>query len=425
MEQDKTKILSDLYAIRATMSVVAKNEDEVKPERAAITRISQEQTQADNAISNSEKILGETLYKKRNVAKKQIEELNEERKKREKAMASFPEDSFVSEFWDSLWYDATIGPTFGVILVILFIASIALTLNSPVLLLDFNGNPFLIMLSICLSGVVCYLIIICIYVACARSRKKRNDERRKSENSYAIQQIDRKLKIMTEQFQAYDERINEVSYSRQSRYRKVIAPKYHYPEVDGLIKLHEDKVAEYEFRKAELEEQKGPHNETIVAIAQRSQKIIDSAIKAYPLIDFRDWENVDLIIYYFETGRADDMKEALQLVDRQRQTDQIARAIAMASREICRTFDDSMRRLGSALAQSFSVLSRQMAQQHAELMAGMEQQAEAQRREIRAQTAEQINAQAMNQALLEKISVSSLDLAEKMARQMREVHGLY
>ena len=29
MEQDKTKILSDLYAIRATMSVVAKNEEKV------------------------------------------------------------------------------------------------------------------------------------------------------------------------------------------------------------------------------------------------------------------------------------------------------------------------------------------------------------------------------------------------------------
>lgn len=58
------------------------------------------------------------------------------------------------------------------------------------------------------------------------------------------------------------------------------------------------------------------HKSAIQAIAQRSQKILELAVETFPLIDFRDWENIDLIIYYFETGRADDMKEALQLVDR-------------------------------------------------------------------------------------------------------------
>ena len=163
-----------------------------------------------------------------------------------------------------------------------------------------------------------------------------------------------------------------------------------------------------------------------------SIKIIDSAVKTYPLIDFRDWENVDLLIYYFETGRADDMKEALQLVDRQRQTDQIVEAVESASESICKSIDRSMRQLGNALSQSFGVLSKQMAQQHVELMAGMERQADEQRQmaaaqlsEIRAQTAEQRNTQAMNRALLEKISDSSLHLARQMDRQMREVHGIY
>lgn len=425
MEQNKTKILSDLYAIRATMSVVAQNDDEADVKRNAIRSLNNEQSKADKTIRESENALGEKLYEKRNEAKKRMEELREERKKTEKAIVSYPEDSFVSEFWDALWHHVTIGPTLGVILVILFVASFALTLNSPVLLLDFDGNPFLIMLSICLSGVACYLIIICIYAAYARSREKRINEKRRSEYSLAIQRIDQKLKTTTEQFQAYNERVNEVSYSWQTKYRKVATPKYHHTEVDGLIKSHENKVAEMESRKAELEKQKEPHNETITVIAQRSQKIIESAVKAYPLIDFRDWENVDLIIYYFETGRADDMKEALQLVDRQRQTDQIVEAIENASESISRTIDRSMAQLGSALAQSFSVLSRQMAQQHVELMAGMERQAETQLHEIRTQTAEQRNAQAMNQALLKKISDSSLELAEQMDRQMNEAHGLY
>lgn len=146
---------------------------------------------------------------------------------------------------------------------------------------------------------------------------------------------------------------------------------------------------------------------------------------------FRDWENVDLLIYYFETGRADDMKEALQLVDRQRQTEMLAKAIAMASAEISKTIHHSMNQLGSALAQSFGLLSSQMARQHGELMKELEEQAatqrdasEAQLKAINAQTAAQAASQAMNRALLEKISVSSLDLAEQMHRQMREVHGI-
>lgn len=157
----------------------------------------------------------------------------------------------------------------------------------------------------------------------------------------------------------------------------------------------------------------------------KSKEIIQTAQTTFPLIDFRDWENVDLLIYYFETGRADDMKEALQLVDKQRQADQITEAIEAATESICKTINVSMTRLGSALSQSFSVLSRQMAQQHIELMEGMDRQAETQIREIREQTAEQRNAQAMNQALLDKISVSSKHLAEQMDRQMRSVHGLY
>ena len=51
-------------------------------------------------------------------------------------------------------------------------------------------------------------------------------------------------------------------------------------------------------------------------------------------ISERDWENLDLVIYYFDTGRADTIKEALQLVDRQKQTDMIVNAIRQASSEI-------------------------------------------------------------------------------------------
>ena len=52
------------------------------------------------------------------------------------------------------------------------------------------------------------------------------------------------------------------------------------------------------------------------------------------LITERDWGNLDLVIYYFETGRAETIKEALQLVDRQKQTDAIIYAIEQVGNKI-------------------------------------------------------------------------------------------
>lgn len=56
-----------------------------------------------------------------------------------------------------------------------------------------------------------------------------------------------------------------------------------------------------------------------------------------PLLDERDWKNLDLVIYELETRRADSVKEALQLVDRELQTERIERTIGEATKAICYT----------------------------------------------------------------------------------------
>lgn len=56
-----------------------------------------------------------------------------------------------------------------------------------------------------------------------------------------------------------------------------------------------------------------------------------------PLLDERDWKNLDLVIYELETRRADSIKEALQLVDRELQTERIERTIGEATKAICYT----------------------------------------------------------------------------------------
>ena len=78
------------------------------------------------------------------------------------------------------------------------------------------------------------------------------------------------------------------------------------------------------------------------------------------IIDVRDWENLDLVIYYFETGRAETMKEALQLVDRQVQTNEIVTAIEMASRRICLTIQEGMSKINNTIISATMLLSSQI-----------------------------------------------------------------
>ena len=152
-----------------------------------------------------------------------------------------------------------------------------------------------------------------------------------------------------------------------------------------------------------------------------SRELIDNARIVYKIIDFRDWGNVDLIIYYFETGRADDLKEALQLVDRQLQTNQLVEAIRMASNQIEETIYQSTKALGGALADSFSLLSKQMNEQAQATRDMISEQTQKmnQMREV------QISNQIMANALLSNISKSSAELAEDMNRQMKLVYGIY
>lgn len=136
------------------------------------------------------------------------------------------------------------------------------------------------------------------------------------------------------------------------------------------------------------------------------------------------------------------MKEALQLVDRQRQTDQIVSAIKYASKEISITIENSVKKLGQALALSFDRLSTQIDKQHHELIKVFEKQRLQQEAilgkfdelnsnmqgisESMDKSAEvQMISQQMQTSLLQKIDRSSADLKEDMEKQLRYVHGIY
>lgn len=108
------------------------------------------------------------------------------------------------------------------------------------------------------------------------------------------------------------------------------------------------------------------------ASTKLSQEMYDALVAQFKsVLDIRDWEHIDLIIFNFETGRADTLKEALQQVDRRVQTDEIIEAIESAGSSIAATINVTMRELRSDLNKSFNRLSEQLAIQHAEQMTAL------------------------------------------------------
>lgn len=104
-------------------------------------------------------------------------------------------------------------------------------------------------------------------------------------------------------------------------------------------------------------------------LTKLSQDMYDRLVAQFKtVLDIRDWQHIDLVIFYFETGRADTLKEALQQVDRKVQTDEIIDAIKTAGQNISSTIRMSMNELRGDLNRSFAKLSVQLADQHREQM---------------------------------------------------------
>ena len=128
-------------------------------------------------------------------------------------------------------------------------------------------------------------------------------------------------------------------------------------------------------------------------------------------MDPRDWENLDLIVYYITTGRADTLKEALQQVDTQKRADTLVQAIGEASNAICQTINVSINALREDMKACFSSLESQLASQHAQQMSALSsissnvEKVESRLKSINTNTA-------MQTALLSEINVSSKKLAE-------------
>lgn len=137
-------------------------------------------------------------------------------------------------------------------------------------------------------------------------------------------------------------------------------------------------------------------------IKRNSNAIYASLQKSFnKMLDERDWKHLDLIIFYLETGRAESMKEALQLLDAEMQNKRIVGAIQKATESICSTIE----RVASKISVQLGVISNQLS-----LLADIQQIQMEQNIEIISQTK-------LQNALIEKSNVTS----EKLMKDFEHI----
>lgn len=188
-------------------------------------------------------------------------------------------------------------------------------------------------------------------------------------------------------------------FSANSEYKKALIK---VEESKRQIEKNKNEKAQYQKQyndfDIEISTMKTKYNEALIIANDYCNEIQDTMSKEYgSLLDKRDWENLDLIIYYYETGRADSVKEALQLVDNERRNNALIEAIGIATTEICH----SIQSLGNVMIQGFASLSAQI---------------EAQRVQITDAMSEIVTQQTLSNALLAKANVSSKEMVEQMKK---------
>ena len=164
-----------------------------------------------------------------------------------------------------------------------------------------------------------------------------------------------------------------------------------------------------------IEARKKEENSAVIReLARKSNEVNSVLRKTYGFVLMEcDWCNIDLIIHYLETGRAESLKEALQQVDRQRQTNDIVNAIERASRAISQHIESAFERMGEALAMSFNKLNNDLSNSLNDISSRMESGEkiinEANRKLIN-RLDKQISTTELQNALLEKANKSSDEL---------------
>jgi hypothetical protein len=232
----------------------------------------------------------------------------------------------------------------------------------------------------------------------------------------------------------YNEQVQDLSVSVEKQKQIVIEDKKSLNNQKNKIKELKAKISTDKVNLNKLiEYNKNLTNKNMdsITVESNQSKVLTEALqnKYNYLITQADWANIDLLIFYLQTGRADTLKEALQQADRQRQTDSIVNELKHATSAISSTINAGFGRLATAMGRCFSQLSYQINEYTQQIGAYTQQvigaienlhtNINSNYAQIIANNKEVVNEQKLQTALLEKANKSSDDLMNELRYQQK------
>lgn len=179
----------------------------------------------------------------------------------------------------------------------------------------------------------------------------------------------------------------KVSYKREKQ-RSTERLAIHSGLYNAYLAAHEKAVVILRKRNEQIAPLKEVCSEFYLALQKQFSHIIDD----------RDWKNLDLVVFELETRRADTIKEALQLVDRELQTERLEKTITLAAEQICREIKQGFSQLNNTIIECSKQICAQLTVMNFQLM------------EIRGQLGELTDAVNLGNALQAKANETSAQI---------------
>lgn len=338
MEQNKEEVIGELYALRGGLSIVSLKIDSILANDHKCDVINSEIIQADNKIK---RIRGE-IQRNEELLCKENQEYHKTIEKKDELHRRLDYELKNRIKKEKEHYEEYSNPNkaHSIMVVLRVILFISLFLLVPALIVGmvqylafemYAGFIVCIVSGLLLGVIIASNIIMPILV---HQKYKRN----------ALDEIDRDLRNYERRIDDYENKIEQYSTTIE---------RLHQEEQDAtndkerIIQLCRNQTAE-------IDKQSNYISEVALIYNDALEKVYGKQLN--PL----DWGNLDLVIYFLQTGRADSIKESLQLVDRQKQTNKIVCAIEHASDKICGEIRSGFTMLGKTMVTCFNSLSNQI-----------------------------------------------------------------
>jgi len=334
---DKKEILANLYAIKAGMAAISLEKEKLDQKQLVVdqktndcTANLKQQGELKDLIVNDDKKINsgnQAIESAKKTLSNQKSGIKEDEKNSNNAVAEVWKKASLSIF---ICLMLIIG---GIIMIIDYVKSM---IGTGV---DIEENMFILVIGATLIAIA-FIVLI---VTCQKASKDAN-QIKKSGNNYQSQQMSMAKSNYNSVVTAQQDAIKIANNDKENHNNQLVALQNQLPSLE-----------------AKLSSAKQAYALTEEVVLPVSNAIYEAMLNKYgEFLDEREWGIVDLLIYYFETGRADTLKEALLHADQQRALQKIVEAVLMANENICQTMDRSLRNLGDRLTLSISTLQTEL-----------------------------------------------------------------